>query len=158
MKFLCIIPIFALVQVLNSLSTQFKTGTGALVIQEFQENAPIIKVFKNKLKELKLKPEQIYSNENKIISIYTQFQKISELPQSMQFRGNEYYLDDITFNAEKVMLMNIIEKGDFLIFYKELDTNHPRYDDKLTNWIHHILKDERLSFFRENNCYCIWKK
>jgi hypothetical protein len=157
MKLLYIFPIMGTLQVLNSLPNQFKTGSGALVIQEFQENSPMIKVFKNKLKELKLRPQQIYSNENKIISIYTGFNKVCELPQSMQFSGNEYVYDEQIFEKEKADLLFQIANNNWLIIYKNLDKEHPRYDIKLDHFMFELMRNKNYAVFTHNNCYCIWK-
>lgn len=154
---LFIIPLLSLAKVVNSLPAMINVGNGSLANPAYQINSTLTTSMLSLKDSMGLKANQIYSNEHKILSLFTNYNKVSELPKSQVFAGNTYLPND-NFNVDFENFTDQISNEKFLVVYVKLSIDHPRYDSLLNTQVFGLCKNGEYSFIEDEYSYLLWSK
>ncbi len=158
---LLIIPLLGITKVVKSIPTMYFEGIGPLANKEYNGNSVGIRTIMAIKDSLNIEAREIYSNEHKILSLFCDYQKVSELPKSKEFGGNAYFENLQVFDIESKKLLETIENTNkWLLVYVQLGQDHPRYDAVLDSFITIKLNNNgfHLNMKKTSSTIIIWPK
>jgi hypothetical protein len=132
-----------------------------LANKEYNANSLTINTMLSIKDSLGLQANQIYSNEHKVLSLFCNYNKVSELPKSREFAGNYYKDNQEAFDYEsKKLLETMGNSSKWLLVYVQLTEDHPRYDKKLKSWIgdSSLILPTKFSMIHTARSIIIWPK
>jgi hypothetical protein len=146
--------------VVNSIPSIYFNGIGPLANKEYNGNSLTIRTMLEIKDRLALQANQIYSNEHKVLSLFCDYQKISQLPKSKDFAGNSYIENKERFIYEsRTILETMTKTTQWLLVYIKLNEDHPRYDRQLDSFItNHITNQYNFNIESSTNSVLIWPK
>ncbi len=157
----CLYLVFTLIcisRTINAIPNMFRIGNGRLADPSLQTNSPMILAMKSIMNKKEIKSQQIFSNQTAILSVYTNFEPIKELPSSTLFLGNSHATDSIQFSKQLLRFWEEQNNKSWVMVYFFLPKTHPRFDLYLHNYITQMTKVNKFTTIKTIHGYCIYPR
>jgi hypothetical protein len=139
------------------LPLMYNQGDGRLSEDKFAYNNPLIEKFLNIKDSFDIPDAMIFSNQERVLGIYNEFNKISSLPTSKVFLGNKYGEDSLKFNHERILFLSKISNNKkWMIIYYHMDKNQHRFDQKTMDLVLDLAEIKDLGILKRNEGMVLW--
>jgi hypothetical protein len=139
------------------LPVMYNQGDGRLSEDKFSHNNPLIVKFRTIKDSFNIPDALIFSNQERVLGIYNEFNKISSLPTSKVFLGNKYGEDSLKFNQERILFLSKLSNNKkWMIIYYYMDKNQVRFDQKTMDLVLDLAQIKDLGILKRNEGIVLW--
>ncbi len=157
--FFYLIIIVGIFKVPIFLNKMYVIGEGRLSETKFAPQSGLIQKFILINSSRNISNNMIFSNQDRVLGMYNNYNKISPFPTSKIFKGNSYGDNLKKFQTDSIQFMEVINNNRaWMVVFYYINEKRERFDSKSNQLVSELFKDSRNNVFKNEDGIIIWPK